>query len=348
MPGTDCDLKVRQFDVAEKATSTSCVRRRYCEPRIRRPRCLWVFTGDFRAGRGGKELGWTPGMGRTTRAQIVGGTYHVMNRGNRKMPIFEDDRDRRRFLRFLIEEGQRYGVAILAGCQMVNHFHLVLNTPHGNVSDFMEQLQGRFARYSNWRYGRVGHQFQGRFRDVVIEDDIHLITALCYVFLNPVSARVVARPEDYKWSTYSATAGHSPLPNYVSLDWLPALFESDTLLASQKRFRSLFSEAQPVAAYLRQDLTSVDPQSVRRVLRSYVGAQLQLGMLPRIYRSALRAALIDLVQVGMPLPSRAAAIYDAHVIHGYKLVEIAREMGLHHSGVSKMFRTEWRSHTLSP
>ncbi len=71
---------------------------------------------------------------------------------------------------------------------MVNHFHLVVVTPHGNLSEFMEQLEGRFARYSNWRHGSVGHLFQGRFRDVVIEHDIHLLIALCYVFLNPVSA----------------------------------------------------------------------------------------------------------------------------------------------------------------
>ncbi len=233
-------------------------------------------------------------MSRTPRQNILGGTYHVMNRGNRKTTIFEDDRDRRSFLRILIEEKQRYGVDVLAGTQMVNHFHLVVGTPHGNLSEFMEQLEGRFARYSNWRHGRVGHLFQGRFRDVVIEHDIHLLTALCYVFLNPLSARLVTRLEDYKWSTYAATVGLAPLPNYISVDWLTAFFESDSLSESQRRFRGLISEAQPVTAYLRQSMTGVDPDSVRQVLRSHVGEQLQLGMLPRTYRSALRSQLPEL------------------------------------------------------
>lgn len=286
-------------------------------------------------------------MGRTPRSNIVGGTYHVMNRGNRKTAIFEDDRDRRRFLRILIEEKQRYGVGVLAGMQMDNHFHLVVATPHGNLSDFMEQLEGRFARYSNWRHGRVGHLFQGPFRDVVIDHDVQLLAALCYVVLNPVSARLVTRPEDYKWGTYAATVGLAPLPNYISIDWLTSLFDSVSLPESQRRFRNLLSEANPVVAYLRQSPTSVDPESVRRVLRSYVGDQFQLGMLPRTYRSALRSRLPELVQPGMPLPSRVAAIYDAHVVHGYTLTEIARELSLHQSTVSKSFRRNCRSRASS-
>ncbi|MEO7134637.1 MAG: transposase [Vicinamibacterales bacterium] len=262
-----------------------------------------------------------------------------MNRGNRKMPIFEDDRDRRRFLRILLEEKQRYSVDIHAGCPMGNHFHFVVATPHGNISDFMEQLEGRYARYSNWRYGRVGHLFQGRFRHVVIEHDTHLLIALCYVFLNPVSARFVTKPEDYKWSTYAATVGLARLPDYLSIDWVSTLFPSDSLQDSQRRLHNLMREASPVVAYQRQDLTAVAPETVRRVLRSFVGAQLQLGKLPGVYRSALRSRLPELVQPGLPPSLRSVAIYEAHVTHGYTLAEIARELRLAKSTVSKIFRS---------
>src|SRR5215210_9509441 len=113
-------------------------------------------------------------MSRHPCPMICGGTYHVMNRGNRKALIFEDDRARRRFLRILIEELTRYAVKLLGGCEMNNHFHCVVTTPHGNLADFMEQLESRFAKYSNWRYQRVGHLFQGPYRGVVIEHDVHL------------------------------------------------------------------------------------------------------------------------------------------------------------------------------
>lgn len=262
-----------------------------------------------------------------------------MNRGNRKATIFEDDRDRKRFIRIMIEEQETWGVEILAGGQLGNHFHAVVTTPNGNLSDFMEQWEGRFASYSNWRYNRVGHLFQGRYPAVVIEHDIHLLIALCYVFFNPVSAGFVTRPEDYKWSTYAATVGLAPLPNYLSIDWLLALFPNGSLEDAQRRFHALMSEGEPVVAYLRQnDAAGVDHEALRRVVRSYVGEQLQLGMLPRMYRTALRSSLIDLFPDGIKLPERAAAIYDAHVTHGYRLSEIARELRVTPAAVSKIFR----------
>ena len=262
-----------------------------------------------------------------------------MNRGNRKAPIFEDDRDRRRFLRILIEELKRYGVELLAGCLMLNHFHALILTPHGNVSDFMEQWESRFAIYSNWRHNRVGHLFQGRYPAVVIEHVIHLLIALCYIFFNPVSAGLATRLEDYQWSTYAATVGLAARPNYLSIDWLLALFPDNTLEDAQRRFHGLMSEAKPVVAYLRQsDAAAVDADALKRVIRSYVGEQLQLAMLPRMYRSALRSSLVDLFPDGMGQSARANAIYEAHVLHGYTLTEIAHHLHVCPSAASKIFR----------
>ena len=260
-----------------------------------------------------------------------------MNRGNRKERIYEDDRDRRRSLRIFIAEKERYGVELLAGCPMGNHFHAVLNTPHGNLSDFMEQWEGQFAKYSNWRYERVGHLFQGRFRGVMIEHDIQLLTALCYVFFNPVSAGLCSRPQDYKWSSYAATVGLAPRPSYLSIDWLLALFPDATLEEAQVRFHKLMTEGNPSVGYFQQNDAAVDPHALRCVIRSYTGDQLQLGMLPQMYRSVLRSSLPELFPDAMPLPARANAIYDAHVTHGYRLAEIARELRVSPATVSRIF-----------
>ena len=279
------------------------------------------------------------GMGRSPRLLVCGASYHVMNRGNRKMRIFEDDRDRRRFLRLMLEEKERYGVDVGAGCLMGNHFHGLVTTPHGNLSDFMEQWEGRFAKYSNWRYDRVGHLFQGRFRDVFIEHDIHLLTALCYIFLNPVSAGLVRKPEDYPWSTYAATVGLAPLPSYLSIDWLRALFPEDSLREAQRRFRTLMDQADPIFAYLQENgAAAVDARVLRRVIRSYTGEQLQLGMLPRTYRSDLRSSLAEVFPDGLGSLARAAGIYDAHVVDGYTLAEIARELRVSPQRVSQIYR----------
>lgn len=265
-----------------------------------------------------------------------------MNRGNRKALIFEDECDRRQFLRFLMEASAEYGVLILLMCLMGNHFHLVVRTPHGNISEFMDKLEGRFAQYSNWRHQRVGHLFQGRFTGIVIENDVHLLTAACYVVMNPVAAGLVTRLDAWKWSSYSATAGIAPVPDYLTLDWLDVLFPSDSRPQSQRRFRELMKDNRPVPAYLRGTEQDVAPESVRRVIQSYIGNNIYRGPVPRQYRSALRPALEELFLREMSLEDRNASIDDAHVMYGYTLAEIAKTLGLHSASVSRLFRARRR------
>ena len=267
-----------------------------------------------------------------------------MNRGNRKAFIFEDDRDRRQFLRKLVEEQEVHDVKILGGTQMGNHFHLAVVTPHGNLSEFMAALQGQFARYFNWRHRYVGHVFQGRFRHVCIEGDTQLLTAMCYIFMNPVTAGLTQSVEDYKWSTYAATVGLRPTPSFLSLDWLETLFPHLTLSQAQARLRRLMSDPKPVAAYLRgmqaKMELNVDPETVKQVLRSYTGEQLQLALLPRVYRDALRPSLDDLLRDTHN--DRRQLIIDARLLYGYRNAEIAKALGLMPATISKIFCDERR------
>ena len=239
------------------------------------------------------------------------------------------------FLRTLIEEQEVHEVNTLAGTLMGNHFHLAVQTPHGNLSDFMERLEGRFARYSNLRHNRVGHLFQGRFLDVLIEDDVHLLTALCYIFMNPVAAGFVKRMEEFRWSTYAATAGYRPIPAYLTVDWLLALFPGSAISEAQLRFRRVMSEPRPVVAYLRDTELNVDPDVIKQVIRSYTGERLQAATLPHAYRTALRPTLAELRCEHAN--DRATFIRDARVLYGYKVPEIAAVLGIHPGTVSKIF-----------
>ena len=277
-------------------------------------------------------------MGRLERLNIPGATYHVMNRGNHKETIFMDPRDCRRFLRIWREQQEVFGVRTLAGCLMGNHFHDVLSTPHGNLSEFMQQVQGQFARWSNWRHGRVGHLFQGRFRDVLIEHDMHLLTALCYVFMNPVAASMCTDLDEYKWSTYAATVGRVPVPSYLTVDWLATLFPAPSLNESQQKLIRLLREPRKIAAYLQDTELNVNPEAVRQVLKSYTGQQIQYASLPRMYRTALRPTLAQ-VFTATAAPNEQL-IYDARVLYGYKNAEIADALGLHPSTISRIFRQQ--------
>jgi putative transposase len=280
----------------------------------------------------GLDLG--ANMARERRLNIHGGTYHVMNRGNRKALIFEDDRDRRRFLRILAETLTEFHVTLLAGVLMGNHFHLVVLTPHGNLSEFMQQLEGQFAQYSNWRHSRVGHVFQGRFTAVLVENDIHLFIAAWYVFTNPVMAGWVRRPEDWKWSSYPATAGLAVVPGYLSIDWIETLFPAVSLTDSQQLFRHCMNDPQPVQAYIQ----AVEP-TMEAAIRSYVAKRLHALAQPCSYRTLMRPPLELLFPENQDRADLIAAVAVAHETHGYKLAEIALGARLNYSTVSHFYRS---------
>jgi putative transposase len=274
-------------------------------------------------------------MGRPDRPNIEGGTYHAMNRGNRKGLIFQDDVDRRQFLRTLVQEQEVHDVKIAGVTLMGNHFHLAVITPRGNLSEFMERFEGRYARYFNHRHGYIGHLFQRRFRHVCIESDVHLLTALCYLFMNPVTAGFVKNLEDYKWGSYAATAGFRPVPTYLSLEWLEGLFPTLAPEQAQRRLHRLMAEPKPVAAYMEQFELNVSGASIAHVIRSYTGEQLNIASLPRVYRTALRPPIEVLLQeAGTDLSS---FIREARITYGYRNAEIARPLGLHPDTISRMY-----------
>jgi len=277
-------------------------------------------------------------MSRPLQEEIAGGTFHVFNRGNRKVIIFEDKRDRWAFWRIVCEELTTHGVILCALCLMGNHFHMVITTPYGNLADFVGAVESRYASYVNDRYGYVGHVFQGRYGRVVIESDIHLLIELCYVFLNPVSAGLVTKIEDYPWSTYRATAGLASIPQHLSLDWLKTLFDAMPINDAQRRFHGLMQEAKPVVAYLKQSALGVDADAIKRVVRAYVGESLRMSAMPHRYRSILRDSLSVLLPRDLSRAELAAAIYRARVEHGYRIIEIARHLCMHRATVSKIFR----------
>jgi putative transposase len=139
--------------------------------------------------------------------QYPGAIYHVMNRGDRREPIFLEDEDRRKFLATLGETSQKTGWQIHAYCLMDNHFHLVIETPGANLVDGMKWLLGTDTSRFNRRHRLSRHLFSGRYKALVVDGsgNSYLRTACDYVHLNPVRANLL-RPEqalrDYPWSSY--------------------------------------------------------------------------------------------------------------------------------------------------
>ncbi|HYI09603.1 MAG TPA: transposase [Thermoanaerobaculia bacterium] len=107
---------------------------------------------------------------------------------------------------------------------MSNHFHLVVQTPQPNLSRGMQWLNGKYAAWFNKAHRRSGHLFQGRFHNVLVEKEFYFAEVLRYVVLNPVRANMVERPENYRWSSYRATAGLEKAPDWFDLTAALAIF----------------------------------------------------------------------------------------------------------------------------
>ena len=129
--------------------------------------------------------------------------YHVMLRGNSGRDIFIDDEDKHRFLNILTNKKKDNEFVIYAYCLMDNHIHLLLKENKDNISHIMKRIGTAYAVYFNKKYQQNGHLFQDRFKSEVIEGELYLLAVIRYIHNNPLKARLVKLPEDYKWSSYS-------------------------------------------------------------------------------------------------------------------------------------------------
>ena len=173
-------------------------------------------------------------MARPLRIEFPDALYHVTSRGNERRPIFNDDVDRRMFLTILGRTVKRFGWSLTAWVLMTNHFHLVIQTPEANLSRGMHWLNSVYAGWFNHRYNRSGHLFQGRFHSFLVEKETHLRELLRYVVLNPVRAKLVARPEDYRWSSYRSTAGLETTDHWLDVASILGLFDDDPTIARRE------------------------------------------------------------------------------------------------------------------
>ena len=106
-------------------------------------------------------------MPRKVRIQYPGAMYYVMNRGDRREAIFQDDQDRQRLLETLTEACEKTGWQVHAFCLMRNHFHLVLETPRPNLVAGMKRLLGTYTGRFNRRHKQFGHVFSGRYKTLI-------------------------------------------------------------------------------------------------------------------------------------------------------------------------------------
>ena len=156
-------------------------------------------------------------MARPLRIDHAGGYYHVTSRGVAQQDIFLDDADRKSLLELLGSAHERWGLVFHGYCLMSNHYHLEVETPDANLSRAMQWVNQVYASGVNRRYRRAGHLFQGRFKSVLVEGESYLDRLTRYIHLNPVRARLVSHPGDYRWSSYREYVGLRKCPPWLKV-----------------------------------------------------------------------------------------------------------------------------------
>ncbi|MFQ5788597.1 MAG: transposase [Thermodesulfobacteriota bacterium] len=131
-----------------------------------------------------------------------------MLRGNGGQNIFFSDDDRIYFESLISEGIKRFGHRIHAYCWMNNHVHLAVQVANTPLSKIIQNLSFRYTKWINKRRKHPGHLFQGRYKAILIDAENYLLELVRYIHLNPVRAKLVKAPEDYKWSGHRAYLGN--------------------------------------------------------------------------------------------------------------------------------------------
>lgn len=150
-----------------------------------------------------------------------------MNRGVARQRTFFDDEDRVDFGAQLANIHDRFGVQTLAYCLLDNHYHLLLRTPDGGLSEAMQHLGLVYTRHTNDRRGRDGPLFRGRYHSILVTTDRYLVIAARYIHRNALDVAGVTNPADYRWSSYRAYLGHRRVPAFLNTDLVLDQFGGD-------------------------------------------------------------------------------------------------------------------------
>ena len=172
-------------------------------------------------------------MARQLRIQFEGALYHIISRGNERMMIFLEDADRIKYLNILNTTIQRFNWLCHVYCLMGNHYHLMIETPDANLAKGMKYLNQIYSQFFNWKYNRVGHVLQGRYKSYIVQKEAYLLHCCRYIVLNPWEAKLVEHPKEWKWSSYGATAGLIKPQPFLTTDWLLEIFGSNVKRARE-------------------------------------------------------------------------------------------------------------------
>ena len=288
-------------------------------------------------------------MARPLRIAYPGAYYHVTSRGNEQKDVFKSRRDREKFLEYLASATERYGAAIHAYCLMSNHYHLLLETPEGNLSQIMRHINGAYTIYFNVKRKRAGHLFQGRFKAILVEADEYALELSRYIHLNPVRVGMAKNPGDYPWSSFQGYIGKGKVPDWLKTDFILGYFGKNKLDAGKKY--SVFVEELIGTEYDSPLLDAIgtavlgSPEFVELVMEAHVGKRELSRDLPALRQLTIRPTLeaiitaLDTVFQSDKKLARQAGMYLCRRYSGKLIREVANLFNVSESAITEAART---------
>lgn len=279
-------------------------------------------------------------MSRPLRIEYPGACYHVIARGVEKRDIIKGSKDASAFIRLLSRITDRYNFIFYAYCVMSNHYHLLLETPDGNLSRGMHNLNTTYAIGFNKRHERVGHLFQGRYKAFVVEKEEYLLELTRYIVLNPVRAGLVGGPDCYDWSSYREMMGMKRASSFLKSGFILSHFSENITVA-----RQLCKE------FVYAGLSAKHPEPIKGVvlgsegflqrINAYLERNRKVQEISRKERFCDRPFLRDIFSRPEDIhikELRNKKILIASNQYGYSQMEIACHLGLHSSTVSVIIK----------
>ncbi|WP_207061705.1 transposase [Motiliproteus sp. SC1-56] len=275
-------------------------------------------------------------MSRPLRIEFSGALYHVTASGKCRDAIYFGDDDRAQFIGLLAEVCAGYNWRLHAYCLMTNHYHLLVETPDGNLSKGMRQFNGIYTQWINRTHRRVGHLFQGRFKAILVEKESYLLELARYIVLNPVRAGMVPVAQEWPWSSYAATAGLAEEPSWLTTGVVLGRLARSRRTA-QERYTHFVAEGVNQASPwdgLRGQIFLGSEQFVEQ-MQGQLSPHAFLDDVPHVQRRLPPQPLAVYLQLA---GDRDTAIYRAYRSGGYSLKEIGDHFGLHYSRVSRIVK----------
>jgi len=287
-------------------------------------------------------------MSRPLRITYPGAFYHVTSRGNERKDIFKSKRDRERFLEYLESATQRYNAVIHVYCMMDNHYHLLLETPSGNLPQIMRHLNGAYTTYFNVKRKRSGHLFQGRYKAILVDIDEYAKELSRYIHLNPVRAKMVAIPEAYTWSSYQFYIGKQKSPEWLYIDFILSYFGKKVSIA-QNNYQQFVTEIiskkydSPLDDVISSTLLG-SPDFIAFIKDKYLSGKEPDKDIPALKELTEKVSVQDIfdevefVFGKESVLARNVKMYLCQRYTGEKLKAIGKYFGISESGVSQASR----------